>query len=61
MPKGRPRKISAGSCTKPAPPPEKAEKRLAKKEIIKSVNCSTVDYLLVTNKHYNPDDTSKHF
>jgi hypothetical protein len=41
MPKGSPRKMRAGSCTNPAPPPEKAEKRLAKREMTKRVNCST--------------------
>ena len=38
--KGRPRKIRAGSCIRPAPPPDSAENRLAISEIIKIKRCS---------------------
>ena len=39
-PKGRPRMINAGNCTRPAPPPDKAEKALASNEMIKMSICS---------------------
>ena len=37
-PKGNPRKIKAGNCIKPAPPPANAEKRLAINEMTKRSN-----------------------
>jgi hypothetical protein len=35
-PKGKPRKISTGNCSNPAPPPEKAENKFAISDTKKS-------------------------